>query len=178
MSNTWSTPEDSNRSAMTCVWALVAARSSVGASLTAVSTGVMPSSSRRGRTMSSIWAASPAPEKTPRDPSSSPASAMDRTASAPRAVLPSAENHGASARANRSGVCAGPTTAVWWVWTGHSTPSSRKKPTMAKTCSSSVSCTQAASADSVPDGLMGTTTGSRVRPLIPPEALMSSKRAW
>ena len=47
----------------------------------------------------------------------------------------------------------------------------------AKTSSSSVSCTQAASANSVPTGLIPAKTGSMVRPLMPPLALMSSNSA-
>jgi hypothetical protein len=46
-----------------------------------------------------------------------------------------------------------------------------------KTCSSSVSWRQAASAGSVPTGLIGAKTGSIVRPLMPPSALRSSMTA-
>ncbi len=52
------------------------------------------------------------------------------------------------------------------------------KPTTAKTPMSSVSSTQAASDESVPIGVTGAKASSSWRPLMPPEALMSSATAW
>ena len=52
------------------------------------------------------------------------------------------------------------------------------KPTTAKTPMSSVSSTQAASDESVPMGVTGANASSSCRPLMPPEALMSSATAW
>ncbi len=86
-------------------------------------------------------------------------------------------SHGAWACSIRSGVMAPPATAVAWVPRGQFTASFRKNPVMTKTSSSSVSSTHFSSAGVGLVGSIGAKTGSIWRPLMPPSALMASKRA-